>query len=110
MTSWTSTYPEQANDKAPETIKNSPIGRQEASDEFWHGAGKMPDPPPKIQVAEEAAAVIRSLGEPPLTGQEEVAKHYFDAVYLRSVNLAGALAAAAEMIGDEDDELATEQS
>ena len=84
--------------------------RQEASDEFWHGAGKMPDPPPKIQVAEEAAAVIRSLGEPPLTGQEEVAKHYFDAVYLRSVNLAGALAAAAEMIGDEDDELATDQS
>ena len=39
-----------------------------------------------------------------------LAEHYFDAVYLRSVNLAGALAAAAEMIGDEDDELATEQS
>ncbi len=80
---------------------------EKATKEFWHGPGGLPSGPPKIQITEDAAAVIRSLGEPPLNGQEELAKHYFDAVYQRSVTLASALAAAAEMVGDEDDEPST---
>ncbi|MBO65897.1 MAG: hypothetical protein CL509_06425 [Actinobacteria bacterium] len=72
--------------------------------DFWHGANPLPDSPPKIHVTEEAAAVIRSLGDPPLGGQSESAEHYFEAVYQRSVALASALAAAAEMVGDDEDD------
>jgi hypothetical protein len=65
----------------------------------------MPETPGKIQVTEQAASVIRSLGSAPLTGQESVTDHYFEAVYQRSVALASALAAAAELVGeDEHDE------
>ena len=71
---------------------------------FWHGAQPLPDSPSKIHVTQEAAAVIRSLGEPPLGSQSESAEHYFDAVYQRSVTLASALAAAAEMVGDDEDD------
>ena len=72
--------------------------------DFWHGPNSLPDSSPKIHVTEEAAAVIRSLGEPPLGSQAESAEHYFQAVYQRSVTLASALAAAAEMVGDDEDE------
>ena len=72
--------------------------------DFWHGTGVLPDRPSKVQVAEDAAAVIHSLGAAPLSGQEELAEHYFDAVYQRSVTLASALAAAAELVGDDEDE------
>jgi hypothetical protein len=71
---------------------------------FWHGSSDMPETPGKIQVTEQAASVIRSLGSAPLTGQESVTDHYFEAVYQRSVALASALAAAAEMVGDDEDE------
>jgi len=71
---------------------------------FWHGSNDMPDTAKKVQVTEQAASVIRSLGSAPLTGQESVAEHYFEAVYQRSVALASALAAAAEMVGDEDEQ------
>jgi hypothetical protein len=46
---------------------------------------------------------VRSLGRPPLQGHETIAAHYFEAVYDRSVVLAGALAAAGDLI--EPDEL-----
>ncbi|MBQ30676.1 MAG: hypothetical protein CL434_12900 [Acidimicrobiaceae bacterium] len=71
---------------------------------FWHGVNGMPDSPAKIQVTEQPASVIRSLGSAPLTGQETVTEHYFEAVYQRSVALASALAASAEMLGDDEDE------
>lgn len=71
---------------------------------FWHGSNPMPETPSKIQVTEQAAAVIRSLGSAPLSGQESVGEHYFEAVYQRSVALASALAAAAEMVGEEHDD------
>lgn len=69
---------------------------------FWHGSNGMPETPRKIQVTEQAASVIRSLGSAPLTGQESVTDHYFEAVYQRSVALASALAAAAELVGEEE--------
>ena len=36
------------------------------------------------QVASDAAAVVHSLGNPPLPGHEQVAEHYFRAVYERA--------------------------
>ncbi|MBM44831.1 MAG: hypothetical protein CL458_01110 [Acidimicrobiaceae bacterium] len=83
----------------------SPTETDKATKEFWHGPAALPDSPSKVQVAQDAAAVIHSLGEPPLNGQEELAEHYFDAVYQRSVTLASALAAAAELVGDDEDDL-----
>jgi hypothetical protein len=44
------------------------------------------------------------LGAAPLNGQEDLAEHYFDAIYHRSVTLAAALATAAELVGDDEDE------
>ena len=44
------------------------------------------------------------IADPPLAGQSESAEHYFEAVYQRSVALASALAAAAEMVGDDDED------
>ena len=56
-----------------------------------------------MKIAEDPAAVVRSLGSPPLSGHETVAEHYFDAVYERSVGLASALAAAADLLEDDLD-------
>ena len=56
-----------------------------------------------VRIAGDPAAVVRSLGSPPLSGHETVAEHYFDAVYERSVGLASALAAAANLLDDESD-------
>ena len=77
---------------------------EKATREFWHGPTALPDRPSKAQVAEDAAAVIHSLGAAPLNGQEDTAEHYFDAIYHRSVTLAAALATAAELAGDDEDE------
>ena len=67
---------------------------------FWHGTVQIPQTTDRIQVTEDPAAVVRSLGPAPLGGREAVAEHYFEAVYQRSVSMASALAAAADLIDD----------
>lgn len=51
-----------------------------------------------VQITPDPAAVPRSLGKPPLPGHEQIAEHYFAAVYDRAVTTAGALAAVAGLI------------
>lgn len=51
-----------------------------------------------VQITPDPAAVPRSLGKPPLPGHEQIAEHYFAAVYDRAVATAGALAAVAGLI------------
>jgi hypothetical protein len=70
---------------------------------FWGEQGSLPDVERPIRIAADPSAVVRSLGRPPLQGHETIAAHYFEAVYDRSVVLAGALAAAGDLI--EPDEL-----
>jgi hypothetical protein len=75
---------------------------------FWGDPAKLPDIPTDIRMTDDPAAVPRSLGTPPLPGHEQIAVHYFTAVYDRAVNTAGALAAAGGLIDpsalvDEDD-------
>lgn len=65
---------------------------------FWGDPEKLPEPRPDVRITEDPAAVPRSLGTPPLPGQEKVAEHYFAAVYDRAVGVAGALAAAGGLI------------
>ncbi len=57
---------------------------------------------PRISVTPDPTATVRSLGKPPLAGRETVAEHYFDAVYQRAVAMAGALAAAGNLLDDSD--------
>lgn len=65
---------------------------------FWGDPAKLPDIPTDVRMTDDPAAVPRSLGTPPLPGHEQIAVHYFTAVYDRSVNTAGALAAAGGLI------------
>jgi hypothetical protein len=65
---------------------------------FW---GEIPgdvrsDPP--LRVTPDPTALVRSLGIPPLPGQEHTSGLYFQAVYERAVRMAAALAAAGNLI------------
>lgn len=65
---------------------------------FW-GEG-LPQPPTEapLRITPDPTAVVRSLGIPPLPGQEHTSGLYFQAVYERAVSLAAALAAAGDLI------------
>ena len=69
---------------------------------FWGDPSNLPDSPEGIKVTDDAHAVPRSLGEPPLPQKREVAEHYFAAIYDRAIQTAGALAAAGGLIDFED--------
>lgn len=70
---------------------------------FWGETDLATREESPVKITEDPAAVVRSLGSPPLSGHETVAEHYFDAVYERAVGLASALAAAADLLEDEFD-------
>ena len=57
--------------------------------------------PRRITVTADPTSTVRSLGKPPLSGREAVAEHYFEAVYKRAVAMAGALAAAGDLLADD---------
>lgn len=68
---------------------------------FWGDAAALPFHETDVRITDDPGAVSRSLGTPPLPGQEIVAPHYFAAVYERAVMTAGALAAAGGLIDTE---------
>lgn len=70
--------------------------------EYWGDRSKLPEPTSDIRITDDPAAVVRSLGRPPLPGQDHVSEAYFTAVYGRAVGLASALAAAGELIEPEE--------
>ena len=61
---------------------------------FWAEGQPLPPLDVVIDPTPDPGAVVRSLGVPPLAGQNHKADEYFEAVYHRSVGLATALAAA----------------
>ena len=72
--------------------------------ELWRPVPSLPDPEP-IAPATKPAALISSLGHPPLQGQGAVAEHYLAAVVESAARFAGALAASAGLLaspGDDD--------
>ena len=81
--------------------KQSPSTKQ-AGVAFWGDASQLPPPRSDVRITEDPAAVPRSLGQPPLTGHEAIAEHYFTAVYDRAVTLAGAVATAGGLISQEE--------
>lgn len=68
---------------------------------FWGDPERLPEPTQDVRITDDAAAVARSLGAPPLPGHERIASHYFTVVYERAVTIAGALAAAGGLIDPE---------
>ena len=70
-------------------------------EDYWGDPAKLPSSDTYVRITSDPAAVVRSLGRPPLSGHYNVAEHYFTAVYERSVNLASALAAAGDLLEDE---------
>ena len=71
--------------------------------ELWRPVPQL-TPPAPITPADDPTAVLRSLGDPPLPGQGAVAGHYLAAVVERAAGLATALAAAAGVLAQDDDE------
>ena len=76
--------------------------RSKATAEYWGDKSKLPLPTSDIRITEDPSAVVRSLGRPPLPGQEHASEAFFAAVYGRAVGLASALAAAGDLIEPEE--------
>ena len=75
--------------------------QRQAGAAFWGDPAQLPQPRQDVRITEDPSAVARSLGPPPLPGQEIIAEHYFSAVYDRAVGLAGAVATAGGLITPE---------
>lgn len=71
--------------------------------EFWGDSNALPEPIDHIREAGDVKAVVQSLGRVPLSGQETAAEHWFALVYERAAVLAGALAAAGDLLADDSD-------
>ena len=65
--------------------------------DLWRAMPELPELRP-IPADGDPAALVKSLGTPPLPGQGAVAGHYIAAVVERAAALAAALAAAADLI------------
>lgn len=73
--------------------KGAPNRPAEIKD-FW---GESAAPLPSVDAPTgtgDPSAMVRSLGKPPLPGNDNAAEHYFAVVYERAAVLAGALSAA----------------
>lgn len=70
---------------------------------FWGDPQALPSVADvRVNITTNPVAVVKSLGRPPLSGQQNASEHYFTAVYERAVNLGAALAAAGDLIEAED--------
>ncbi len=90
------------NSRKRNSRKRSSRGGRDKGQAFWGDHKRLPDPITDVKVADEPAAVVHSLGNPPLPGREEIAKHYFTAVYDKITAVAGAVAGAAGIVEVED--------
>jgi hypothetical protein len=76
--------------------RRSPAAR---SAELWKPVAPITEIAP-ITPAPDPAALVRSLGEPPLQGQGVIAEHYLAAVVEQAAGLATALAAASGLLAE----------
>ena len=85
--------------------KKKDEGGDKASN-FW--AANVPDEEltglaGSVRPSDKPTSLVRSLGQPPLPGQNRAAGHYFDAVYLKAAHFATALATANDLIEPVDE-------
>jgi hypothetical protein len=72
-----------------------------ATTDIWRQPAPLPDLE-HVSPTDDATALIRSLGDPPLTGSTDVALQ-FAIVIDRAAAVAAALAHSAELLADEED-------
>ncbi len=77
--------------------------QQASAREFWGVDPTEDDEIDLIRPSTDPAAMVRSLGAPPLAGREVIAEHYFAAVYDKAAALAVALAATAGLLDLSDE-------
>ena len=78
--------------------------RPATGSDFWGTSAVEDGPVTAIRPIDEPAAMVMSLGRPPLRGFETAAESYFEAVYEKAVALAVALAAANGLLESVDDD------
>ncbi|MDQ1383166.1 MAG: hypothetical protein QOG65_545 [Actinomycetota bacterium] len=66
--------------------------------DFWDGVDASEEPVTLIRAAEDASAMIRSLGPPPLPGRETIAERYLALAFDKASRRAVALAAASGLM------------
>ncbi|MBV9412968.1 MAG: hypothetical protein JO148_15355 [Acidimicrobiia bacterium] len=71
--------------------------------DLWRQTPALDDPQPIIP-AKDPAAVLRSLGTPPLQGHGALVDYYLATVVERAAGVAAALAATAGVLGTLDEE------
>lgn len=72
--------------------------RTSGGGDLWRPGGELPPVAP-IEVAEDAGALLRSLGEPPLPGGIDVSP-YFQSAIQKSAPIAAALALSVDLFAD----------
>jgi hypothetical protein len=72
--------------------------------DFWGTDEGGDEPISAVRATDDPAAMVTSLGRPPLHGHEVAAERYFEAVYDKAAALAIALAAANGLLEREDDD------
>jgi hypothetical protein len=77
--------------------------RRNPRPDLWRAVPPAPEAPTITPVV-DPAALVRSLGPPQLPGQTAYAEHYVAAVVERAAGMAGAVAAAAGVIAEPDDD------
>ena len=85
--------------------KRPPARRRPATGrDFWGTDAVDKEPRAAIRPVDQPAAMVSSLGRPPLRGHETAAEQYFQAVYDKAVALAVALAAANGLLENTEDD------
>jgi uncharacterized Zn finger protein len=78
--------------------------RKVAEQRFWGNHSTTPEAARTIRPTSDPAAVVRSLGPPPLAMDAAVVERHLTAVYEEAVRAATALAAANGLLGGEQEE------
>ncbi|MEY2422101.1 MAG: hypothetical protein QOI95_2168 [Acidimicrobiaceae bacterium] len=82
--------------------RRSPANQPHKRQGLWQ-AVPAPGTPEPIRPAADPAALISSLGPPPLRGNSSTAEYYLAAVVKRAADLATGLAVMAELVAESDD-------
>jgi hypothetical protein len=75
--------------------------QQGRSSDTWTIPAELPEVEP-IVIPSDAGVLLRSLGEPPMSGASDAAST-FNAVVERAAAVAAALALSADLLGTDDD-------
>ena len=87
----------------PQRRRPNPNNRPAKPVDLWRPVAVLDEPDP-IATAPDPAALVRSLGDPPLRGSSVVAGHYIAAVVETAARRATALAALAGLLATDADD------